>query len=720
MKDRKFLIVLGLALLVAGLAASGFAQDKPGFTISGATYTKFLWGNQRDQGSLYNFTTVPGEGYGNNGQGSEVELFLKGKLNRKVELYARLHSRFSQNFWTNIGGWGGSNPPTVPCVSGDCGEFDSRSNQYVKLRGVAVTFTPGYSWLDSATVGSNDWGQFDPFVIGRIRYIDRDNVAGLLFQGSLADRKLKWDAARISLPRLWAGPEWKTGAWHSSDAVYAFQAKYVGNSMVDAGAILDYVNDQEIDATDWNLDNGRDMKFRFHNTVFGAKIGVHPNSKFDLRGAIYHSTSETNDLFSPKDFFGISGFSPIIAGKHNDNTFKANVDLNDPFDMGISFNFEAFSIGSDYVSVMAARREADVLITEGHDSAWAFPGPSNAAYGVFGGNPTRIGYGGWDGNAQQVATISVDNEFTDFIEPMAETVIGWKGFTVTPVIVKGAIELSGEYTHLGYNTNWQAYGDDSRSVMSSLYPTMELDTGVGHNFRSAYAPFQDKKTDIALAKFKYVADVGKGVDLFGKVKIIREKDNRMNDARYLPYQPNGDKNYYSGSNTTADLYGAPPTITVNGVTGYQWKPFDSLADDNRDLKYSTFMIGAGYQLSDELYGSVSYQYYRADLNDGNTAFQAYQLHELASGQHHKNQFIVKAKYNLAGAEIGFEYQYNKGDFAPDFGGGYVVQYATESIAKDHNVAVGSPGFSGRYGGWNSLATRNFSQQRIQAFMKVLF
>ena len=43
-----------------------------------------------------------------------------------------------------------------PCVGGDCGEFDSRSNQYVKLRGVTVTLTPGYSWIDSATIGASD------------------------------------------------------------------------------------------------------------------------------------------------------------------------------------------------------------------------------------------------------------------------------------------------------------------------------------------------------------------------------------------------------------------------------------------------------------------------------------------------------------------------------------------------------------------------------------
>jgi len=127
---------LALALLLPGVAT---AQDSK-LKIGGTTYTKWLWGNQRFDGSLYNFTSVPGEGWGDNGQGSEVELLLSARLSKEVAVSARLHSRFSQNQWTNFGGFGGNFDPDGdgnpgPCVGGDCGEFDSRSNQYVKLRG---------------------------------------------------------------------------------------------------------------------------------------------------------------------------------------------------------------------------------------------------------------------------------------------------------------------------------------------------------------------------------------------------------------------------------------------------------------------------------------------------------------------------------------------------------------------------------------------------------
>jgi len=422
--------------------------------------------------------------------------------------------------------------------------------------------------------------------------------------------------------------------------------------------------------------------------------------------------------------------SDVLITEGSDATFAFPGPNNGAFGVGLSFNVEAFDVGADYVSMMAARRESDVLLTEGSDGAYAFPDPDNSAFGVFGGNETRIGFGGWQGNAQQVATINVDNEFTDFDEPMAESVIGWKGFTVVPTFSTGALELAAEVSVIDYNTNWQAWGKPERAILDSVYPNNESDAGI-NSYRNAYAPFQDKATTIGAIRFKFVADVGKGIEFFGKYKFIDETDDRMTDSRYLPYLagdcPGGGsacanhaRAYNSAGKSTADLYGNPPVITVNGVTGYQWKPFDSLSDDNRDMSYKLIQLGAGYQLTDDLYGTLSYEVYDVDLKDGNTAFQAYQLHEVASGQHKKDKIILTAKYILAGAEFGFNYEYNKGSFDPDFGSGFVVQYATADDARNVGVREGSPGFRGRFGGWNSLAKRDFDQQRLKVYMKVQF
>ena len=733
MKRQRLTMILLAAALVLGPTLGVQAEDVKKFSITGVNYTKWLWGSERIDGSLYNFTTIPGEGYGDNGQGTELELLVSAKPSKKIEVSGRLKARFNQNLWTNFGGFGNPDsgePGSSDCVGGDCGEFDPRSAQYVKFRGLTITMTPGYKWVDTIVIGSNDFGMFDPFTIGKIRYIDRDNGSGLLFQGATSSRKWSYDLVRISLPRLWAGPNFNTGEYTGADAAYGLQVKANPSSKFDAALVFEYVNDIEVDGSDFDFDDGRDIRTRFRNSVLGLRFGIHPNSKVDIRAAAYTSSADSNpDFGAPGSFFGISGFSPVPAGQLDDESYKLNIDLNDPFGSGLSFNLEVFDIGSDYVSMMAARRESDVLITEGHDGSFAFPGPNNGAFGVFGGNLTRIGLGGWQGHAQQVATINVDNEFTDFDEPLAETVIGWMGFTIQPVWALGDLDLTAEYTSIDYNTNWQAWGDDSRAILDSIYPNHESDVGVG-SYRNAYAPFQEKETEILLLKGKYFLDVGNGVEIFAKIKFIDETDERMNDARYLPFQagdcPGGGvgcsntRNNYFGGNSSADLYGNPPVITVNGVTGYQWKPFDSLSDDDRDLDYKLYQVGFGTQVTSEIYATFTYEHYDVTLQDGNTAFQAYQLHEMASGDHTRDKLIITASYNMGGAEIGLNYEYNTGDFDPDFGGGFVTQFADQGTAETFGVPVGSPGFQGRFGGWNSLTKRDYEQQRMKAFLKVFF
>ena len=722
---------VGLLATAAFLAcAPAFAVDGQTMIITGEDYTKWLWGTQRTDGSVYNFTTVPGEGYGQNGQGTEIDLYLFSKPNKYVEVQGRLQSRFNQNEWTNYGGFGGSPASsTNPCLGGSCGEFDPRSNQYIKLRGLTARFTPGFKWLDSATIGSNDLGMFDPFTIGKIRYIDRDNAGAILFQGSLFDRSLGYDLIRVSLPRLFAGPNFNTGTYTSQDSAYGLQLKLNPSPKFDIVGVIERVRDVEPDPNDTNPDNGTNLINRFTNDVYGVRFGIHPSSKIDIRGNYYYSQADSNPTLTPTSF-GTSGFSPTAAGKIKDPAYKADVDLNDPFGIGLSFNLEYFNIGAQYESIMAARRESDVLLTEGHDGAFAFPGPDNSSFGVFPGNPSRIGFGGWEGNAQQVATLSVDNEFTDFDEAMAETVIGWKGITVVPTWTIGKLDLAAEVTHIDYNTNWQAWGFPNKAIDNSIYPNFESDAGVG-SYRNAFAPFQDRKTDLYVLKGKTVVDYNKGVDVFGKLKYIKEIDNRMNNALFLPYKPgdcpgggvacSNNVNAYNGNgNSTASIYGNPPVITVNGVTGYQWKPFDSLSDDDKNMKYKMAQLGAGYQFTGDLYTSLTYEYYDVDLKDGDSAFQAYNLHTMASGMIKKNKLMLIAKYTLGGAEFGLNYEYNFGTYDPNFGGGFVTQFADATISHNFGVPVGSPGFTGRFGGWNSLIERKFTDNRLKAFMKVRF
>ncbi len=747
-------LALAAAFVAALYAVAGtkpaVADDTKKIEISGAFYTKWLWGTLRRDQSLYNFSTVGEEPGGDNGQGTEIEIFIKGRISKMLSFDSRIHSRFSQNFWTNFGGFGvGNNGGGSPgnCVGGDCGELDPRSNRYIKLRGFAFYITPGWRGIDTITVGTSDLGMWDPFTVGKIRYIDRDNAAGVFVQGSTKSKKFMWDASRISLPRLWAGPNFNTGSYTAADGLYVVQGKVNVNPKWDLTAVAYYTNDIEVDPQDVNFYNGTNVKTRFRNTVGGLRFAVRPSSTVDVSGLFYQSWNDSNPNFgAPGSFSTYFGFSPVIAGKADDNAYKLDVNLNNLGGSGFGLALEGFNFGAKYTSMMASRREADVLITEGWDATWMLPGLDNNTFAAFPSNRSQIGYGGFNGTRQQLATINVDNNFADFDEPLAETVIGWKGATIVPKWNRGSMEIAAEYTYITYNTNWQAYGDPSRFIGDTIYPSAELDAGVLHNYRTAYAPFQDKKTQIAVLRYKNTYDVGKGLDVFAKIKYIKETDDRMTDPNFLPYvagdcpaNPAVDegcgnvKHLYNGVNSTADsnsggpgLYENPPVIVgANGQVGYQWKPFDSVSDDDRDLKYWHGQIGVGYQFTDKFYGSFQYDYYDADLHDGNSAFQAYGVHQWASGKNVKNSLDVIAKYNIAsGCDFGFEYQYLFGTFTPDFGTGFVPQVAD---AQDHalwGADIGSLGFRGRsfYGSgnyvWNSLEKIDLSQQRIKAFLKI--
>ena len=526
-----------LALVLA--ATAGYAQTPPPSTIniSGVTYTKWLWGNQRYDGSLYNFTTVPGEGWGDNGQGTEIELLVGAKVNRYLEVSGRIHSRFSQNFWTNFGGFGGhrrklqrlqrrrrlrrDRPALQPVHEAARHDRARHARLQVRGRGDVRLVRPGH-------VRRVHDGQ-DP--LHRPRQPRR--AAG---QGSITEN-LRYDAIRISLPRLWAGPNFNTGEFTSDDSAYGVQLRWTG-PVVDFTGIGEFVNDVEVDSGDIIDDDGRELSNRYRNNV-GRREGRHPPGRpvrlprRGLRLAVRPEPGSHPGRLRPER---------LLAGhrrRRSDTAWKINADITDPFDNGFSLNAEIFDIGADYTSILAARRESDVLLTEGHDGTFAFPGPSNGAFGVFGGNPTRIGYGGWQGNMQQVATINVDNEFTDFDEPMAETVIGWKGITIVPRWQKDTSEISGEYSHIAYNTNWQAWGDSSRGIDEHEVPgCRDRDAGVGNPYRSAYAPFQDKTTDIALIRAaSYTAQRRQGRRPVRQDQAIQETDKRLNEARFLPYPP---------------------------------------------------------------------------------------------------------------------------------------------------------------------------------------
>jgi hypothetical protein len=175
-------ICIAVSLAFSGAAAATTVD------FSGSNfYMKFLDGNMRGapSGSI---DTASG---GDQGQFTELNLIFKATISPQVSAGGRIQSRSSAAYWTEYGGFGQEN---------SVGNNEVNHQKMMKLRGAYVELTPGYNWLNLARIGTNDWGMFDAFTVGKVRYIDRDNYNGFYFKGPMSAAGSSWEVARVSLP----------------------------------------------------------------------------------------------------------------------------------------------------------------------------------------------------------------------------------------------------------------------------------------------------------------------------------------------------------------------------------------------------------------------------------------------------------------------------------------------------------------------------------------
>jgi len=654
------LVAVAVALALA--APAGQAQDYGQLKWSGDVYMKFLDGNRQHNFSMSNTVeTTPGESGGDQGQGMEVDLKLSSQISKQVEFYARIQSRIHRAFWANYNGFAVPGRPNQSAPN-SCTEEDPRCNWYVKLRGARVIITPGYDWIDSASIGSNDWGMFDPWTRGQTRYIDRDNFNGFLFQGSAAEKTLRWDIARISLPS-YAGAGYTTGDLFANDANWVAQLKYAPGPDWNAALITSYAYDNEVDPADTNNLNGTSTITRWDNLVAGVRGQYSGFGFMDIQGSYYYSTYDLADGVCDPDSIASCRFSPLLKEGADDDAFYINIEVPELFLDGLSLSAQLFDIGADYMSIGAARRESDVLLTEGQEGTWQWLSPDyNFGNRKNGNSMAGIGWGGWNGTTQQVVSVMADNDFTDFDDTAAYSVIGWKGVTVVPKYVIGDWEFSGEYSYIDFNTNWQACGGADKDV-GCIYPRLDgtHSWGLGGDYRSPYAPYQDREMQIFALKAKYTLDLGNGVDLMARYKWISDEDDRVTDPSKLT-------DAYDGFPlATAELN--PDWIPNVGLNG-------CLECDDRRADYDTFGVSAGYQIFPELYATLIYEHHQVELIDGTidvapvaAGFELsndYGFAEYMTGKHVKDRLGLNFSYILSGVEFGGTIDYFWGSFEPYF------------------------------------------------------
>ncbi|MEL6761914.1 MAG: hypothetical protein AAFP04_16155, partial [Myxococcota bacterium] len=217
------------------------------------------------------------------------------------------------------------------------------------------------------------------------------------------------------------------------------------------------------------------------------------------------------------------GFSPVLFLRDEDGrprgaqdfAGKVLIEAFDPFENGLSFKVEYFNIGQEFNAIFGARREADVLLTDGII-------------------PSGFIQGG------QLPTLNLANEFIDFDEPWYESIIGWHGGTGFVEYLAEALRINGEYTYITYNTNRQGRDVDSQ-YPDFLYTDGFTDPQAftadqdyanvfdrGSDPRSVFKEFQNRRTHIAVINGQYQFSYGNGLNVDWKLKYINDFDKRRN------------------------------------------------------------------------------------------------------------------------------------------------------------------------------------------------
>lgn len=470
---RKFVakplaVAVGVALAMPAMAVEWSLKESN-------IYMKFLDGNQRAVAS----NSVDTASGADQGQFTELNLQVRGTINPQVEAGFRVQSRSSAAYWSEFGFKDEDNPDKT-----------MNSRKFMKLRGAYIQLTPGYGWLNEVRIGSSQWAMFDPFTVGAMRYIDRDNINGFYFRGRLGT--VTWDAARITMPE-YLGFNWGNGpkccgtdTYQKGEATYIAQVRVpIGGARLAASAQT--FNDRNVDASDPDPLNGRNLTSTFKNNVYSLKGEGSPVNGVDLKGAYYRSIS----TLGGSGVVG-EGWNLTPNGNVSDNAYKFDVGFNALPIQNLTLNYQYFNIGEGYFSINAARRESDVLLTEGSESAWYNWGANNLWLG-----------GSAADTYQQVVHRGVDNDFMDFNERPAERVIGWKGHTVVANYEVVDTPMSFEYSRIGYNNNWQGY------------------SGPLSNW---YALNQDRKTNIGVFKANHTFRLLGGLDTGFKYKWVRDTD----------------------------------------------------------------------------------------------------------------------------------------------------------------------------------------------------
>jgi hypothetical protein len=566
--------------------------------LKAEAYIKWLFRNNATQGCVtYGNPHPRGDNYtGDNGACPEFALTLLARPIPRVEAGFRLQSRFGQQF----ADWFENGDERDPAdASGE--SLGANHAALIQLRGIYVRIAEPLPLIDWALVGSSDLGYFDPWTVGRVRFIDRFNARGIFLKGSLGFLDVL--ISRIALSKLFGTANYNsleeslvTNPFWARDAVYATSISTKPSFASGVALTLNGVVsiDEEADVRDpdaagsINTVDPQDEVTAVDSRFVGANASLTMDlTRWDwmrLRVLVALSHNDPNLGYVTNLALGGLGFSNVVYDNVQDLAGTLRFEL--PALIGdIGLKVEYFNIGADFNAVAGSRREDDVLLTDGfHDGG-------------------------------QLPTLNLANELIDFNDRFYETAIGWHGLTLLLEQQADLLDFGLEATYIQYNTDLQDRNMD-------IYPgfggfTGYTDTDLfsyantndrGRDPRMIYARDQARNTLIFMgrAALKPTWWTGARVDL--KLKLIKDTDLRDETTA---------EDDYSGTILIANAsISAQPLDELAGTVGVR---VDSWSEDGRsgtyaggvprfldyktskvkpylDLRYSLGAISAGYHI----------------------------------------------------------------------------------------------------------------------------
>ncbi len=526
--------------------------DTENFELNGKIYTKYLYKNDDTRGCLSLSNPFwPDNIGGGNGICSEFELNILGRVSKFVTAGIRIKSRFGalwQGWWEN-GDTRWAIPPSEPRFNENTsGEVLGMNHaQYMKLRGLYIRANLPIPTLRFVHIGATDFGMYNEWTIGKSRFIDRDNGNGIFFDGAVGNR-FRYHLGAVALPKLFVGPLWTTGlvdadplaGFWGADWGYTLKLEADPTDDLSLRVIGTYIQDWEGDRDDPDntgpsdvtrgTDRAVDWRSRFQavTSSFDARYSPEWAEFLNITGILAFSANRPNYDYATNGTLNNNGFSPIVnlVDENGDAKWSTGfggtvrAELFDPFGIGLSFKGEYFNIGDEFNAIFGARREADVLLTDGF-----------------------IGRGFIQGG--QLPTLNLANEFVDFDEPWYETVIGWHGGTGVVEYVNGGLNLNFEFTYLDFNTDAQNRDVDVQypdflwtdGFLDPMAFTADIRGRAGYSNtfdrgadpRSVYAEFQEREATILVFNGEYLLPQ---IPLFNrwllkaKGKWVRKTDDR--------------------------------------------------------------------------------------------------------------------------------------------------------------------------------------------------